>query len=111
MIVTRTTFVAGLALLVCSAGAGPTQSSRKPATYTITIEGMVFKPATLAIKPGDSVTWVNKDIVEHTATAEGTFDSKLIAPSKSWKQVFKTKGSFDYTCKYHPVMKGTLTVR
>ena len=108
---TRTTFAAGLALLMCSAAAGPAQSPRKPAAHTVTIEGMIYKPATLTIKPGDSVTWVNKDIVEHTATAEGRFDSKLIAPSKSWKQVFKTKGSFDYTCKYHPVMKGTLTVR
>lgn len=108
---TRRQFVAGLVLLVCSTGAGAAQSRRKPATHTVTIEGMVFKPATLTIKPGDSVTWVNKDIVEHTATAEGKFDSKLIAPSKSWKQVFKAKGSFDYTCKYHPTMKGTLLVR
>ena len=104
-------FAAGVALLLCSAAAGHAQAARKPATHTVTMEGMVFKPATLTIKSGETVVWVNKDIVEHTATADGKFDSKLISPGKSWKQVFKTKGSFDYTCKYHPPMKGTLVVR
>jgi plastocyanin len=108
---TRREFIAGLVLLVCSTGAGAAHSSRKPATHTITMEGMVFKPATLTIKPGDTVVWLNKDIVEHTATAEGKFDSRLIAPNKSWKQTFKTKGSFDYICTYHPTMKGTLVVK
>ena len=108
-------FVAGVALLLCSAAAGPPSrfaaSAGKPTTHTVTIEGMVFKPQKLTIAAGDTVVWVNKDVVEHTATAEGKFDSKMISPSKSWKQVFKTKGSFDYTCKYHPPMTGTLIVR
>jgi plastocyanin len=108
---TRREFVAGLALLLGSASAGFAQQRRKPTTHTVTIEGMVFKPATLTIKPGDTVIWVNKDIVEHTATAEGKFDSKMIHPAKSWKHVFNTKGSFDYICRYHPTMNATLAVR
>lgn len=103
--------LAVVALLVCSATAGHAEAARKPTTHTVTIEGMVFKPVTLTIKPGDTVVWTNKDIVEHTATAAGTFDSKLIAPAKSWRQMFKTKGSFDYICKYHPTMTGRLVVK
>lgn len=103
--------LAVVALLACSATAGHASAGRKPSTHTVTIEGMVFKPASLTIATGDTVVWVNKDIVEHTTTAEGTFDSKMIAAGKSWKQSFKTKASYDYLCKYHPTMKGTLVVK
>jgi plastocyanin len=108
---TRREFVAGLALLLGSASAGFAQQRRKPTTHKVIMEGMVFKPASITIKAGDSVLWMNNDIVEHTATAEGKFDSKLIAAGKSWKHTFKAKASYDYVCKYHPTMKGTLAVR
>lgn len=108
---TRRAFVAGLVLLACSTGAGAAQRGKKPATHTVTMEGMVFKPMTLTIRPGDTVVWVNKDIVEHTATAKGSFDSKMVAAGKSWKRTFKTAGSFDYVCTYHPTMTGKLVVR
>ena len=108
---TRREFVAGLALLLGSASAGFAQQRRKPTTHKVIMEGMVFKPPSLTINSGDSVVWVNNDIVEHTATADGKFDSKLVAPAKSWRQMFKTKGSYSYVCKYHPTMKGTLVVK
>ena len=108
---TRREFVAGLALLLGSASAGFAQQRRKPTTHKVIMEGMVFKPAALTINAGDSVLWINNDIVEHTATAEGKFDSKQVAPAKSFKQLFKTRGSYNYLCKYHPTMKGTLVVR
>ena len=102
-------------LLACTAvtvaAANGAQRGRKPATHTITITGMQFTPATLTIKPGDTVVWVNKDILAHTATAKaGAFDSKILQPGQSWKFVAKQKGSFAYTCIFHP-MNGTLTVR
>jgi len=110
--VTRRAFVAGLALLFGSAGLGAAQRGRRPRTHTIAMDGMVFKPASLTIDAGDSVTWVNNDIVEHTATAADTsWDSKMVAPAESWKHTFKTKRSYEYVCKYHPTMKGTLIVR
>ena len=109
---TRRAFLAGLVLLASSASAGAMpQTTRKAKAHTVKIDGMVFTPATLTINPGDSVTWINNDIVEHTATAaDGSFDSKMIAAGKSWKQTFKAKGDFPYVCKYHPTMKGTLKV-
>ena len=102
--------LAALALLACSLSAGAVPP---PKTHTVKMEGMVFVPATLTIKPGDSVQWQNIDLVEHTATASasGGFDSKMIAAGKSWKHTFKTKGSFAYVCKYHPTMKGSLVVK
>jgi plastocyanin len=111
--VTRRAFLAGLVLLASSASAGATQkTTRKPRTHTVKIDGMIFTPASLTIDAGDTVTWVNNDIVAHTATAaDGSFDSRMIAAGKSWKQTFTSKGDFAYVCKYHPTMKGTLKVR
>jgi plastocyanin len=75
------------------------------------MEGMKFQPDVLTVAVGDTVIWVNKDIVAHTATApDGTFDSKLIAPDKSWKLTVRKPGDFPYVCTYHPTMKGTLKV-
>lgn len=77
-------------------------------THVVTMEGMKFEPATLHVKPGDKVTWRNKDVVPHTATAKGVFDSGAIAPGKSWTWTVKGKGAKGYVCVYHPGMKGTV---
>jgi len=86
-------------------------TTRKPATHTVTIDGSQFTPAKLTVNSGDTVVWVNKDILAHTATSTaGGFDSKVIEPGKSWKLVVKKKGDFAYTCSFHP-MNGQLIVR
>jgi len=88
--------------------AGP---PRKPATHTVTIDGARFSPAELTVGAGDTIVWVNKDILAHTVTAkDGRFDSKVIAPGKSWRLVVKRKGAVPYVCAFHP-MTGTLTVK
>ncbi|MEP6594187.1 MAG: cupredoxin family copper-binding protein [Acidobacteriota bacterium] len=105
-------FASALCLALCTiavaAGDRPT-----PKTHTVTIEGMTFQPDVLTVASGDTVVWVNKDLVAHTATAStaGGFDSKLIAPDTSWKLTVRKKGEFAYTCTYHPTMKGTLRVK
>ena len=91
--------------------AGAAGSARKPKTHTVTIDGAKFSPETLTTAAGDTVVWVNNDIVAHTATAtSNAFDSKTIQPGKSWKFVAKQKGEFPYICSFHP-MKGVLRVK
>jgi plastocyanin len=96
----------GSAALAAQRGA-----ARKPATHTVTIDASSFSPATLTVKAGDTIRWVNKDILAHTATANaGGFDSKVIQPGKSWTFVARKKGEFPYTCAFHP-MNGKLVVQ
>jgi plastocyanin len=111
--VARTLLLTALALLLCGAGAGATQKARKPATHTVTLDATSFQPASLAIRAGDSVTWVNKDVMPHTATSTkaGVFDSGTLAPGKSWKYTFKTAGDIAYVCQFHPTMKGAVQVK
>ncbi|KHK59247.1 hypothetical protein PI86_09945 [Burkholderia sp. A9] len=80
-------------------------------THRITIEGMRFNPASLTVARGDTIVWVNKDLVAHTATAAGVFDSHEIAPDASWTYVANTPGRHAYLCTFHPTMKATLIVK
>jgi plastocyanin len=77
---------------------------------TVTIENLSFKPADIKAKVGDTIVWVNKDIVDHTATArDKSFD--VIQPAKnSVSQSLTKAGTFDYYCRYHPNMTGRLVV-
>lgn len=77
----------------------------------MTIDGASFSPADLSVTAGDTIVWVNKDLLAHTATAKGgAFDSTVIQPGESWRFVAKTVGAFPYICAFHP-MTATLTVR
>jgi plastocyanin len=83
-----------------------------PATHTVVMEGVAVAPTTLTVAKGDTVVWVNKDPFPHTATAQDkSFDSKEIAPGKSWRFTAKKSGTFAYICTLHPTMKGTLVVK
>ncbi|RQR21439.1 hypothetical protein DIE23_38250 [Burkholderia sp. Bp9143] len=80
-------------------------------TRRITIEGMRFNPASLTVERGDTIVWINQDLVAHTATAAGVFDSHEIAPGASWTYVANAPGRHAYICAFHPAMKATLTVK
>jgi plastocyanin len=87
-------------------------AARKPVTHTVTVDAAQFSPAELSVKVGDSIVWVNKDIVAHTATTvKSGFDSKMIEPGKSWRHTVKRKGEFPYICSFHPLMKAVLRVK
>ena len=104
-------FAAALALILCSMGlAAPDRAETR--THTVTIESMRFQPETITVAPGDTIIWVNKDLVPHTATSEaGRFDSKEIQAEKSWRYTVQKKGDYAYVCTFHPTMKGMLSVK
>jgi plastocyanin len=95
-----------------SLGRAAAEDRRQPATHTVTIDATSYRPRTLTVAAGDSVVWVNKDLLAHTATAKnGSFDSKDIPAGGSWTYRVGSEGLFAYTCLYHPTMKATLRVR
>ena len=80
------------------------------ATIEITMENLVISPAEVSARVGDTVTWVNKDVFAHTATAtNGDFDV-MLPPKKSATSVLKKAGTIDYYCRFHPNMKATLKI-
>jgi plastocyanin len=80
------------------------------ATIRITIDNLVFAPAEVSAKVGDTIEWTNKDVFAHTATARnGDFDVTT-PPKKTVTSVLSKAGRIEYYCRYHPNMKAVLTI-
>jgi nitrite reductase (NO-forming) len=71
-----------------------------------------YSPNVLMVPLGATVTWTNNDPgMLHTVTsADGSFDSGMLAAGQSWSYTFDQPGDFDYTCTPHPWMKGRVSV-
>src|SRR5689334_16285939 len=80
------------------------------ATIQIVMENLVISPAAASAKVGDTIEWVNKDVLAHTATARnGDFD--VMMPAKQTvTSLLKKAGTVDYYCRFHPNMKATLKI-
>jgi plastocyanin len=80
----------------------------------VVIRDFAFDPATVRVRPGTMVTWVNcgqEGEESHTSTADqGAWNSPLLAPGATFTQSFASAGSFPYHCTPHPGMRGTVTV-
>ena len=74
------------------------------------MQNMRFGPTPANIKAGDTIVWVNRDVVAHTATARnGSFD--VVVPARgSATTVVPTAGTIPFYCRYHPAMRGSLVV-
>jgi plastocyanin len=84
----------------------------KPKTHTVTMENMRFQPETLTVARGDTIVWINKDLVPHTARSKaGGFDSEVIQAEQSWRFTVQKKGDFAYVCTFHPTMTAMLRVK
>ena len=77
---------------------------------TITIDKLVFQPAEVKAKVGDTIVWDNKDFMAHTATATDKSWDVTIAPGKTGRTALKKAGSIDYYCRFHPNMKARVVV-
>ena len=77
--------------------------------HIVEIRDFEYSQLAGAIKPGDIVTWINKDLVPHTATAIGeSWDTGNILPGEM-KSITITDTMIDrYICRFHPVMKSAL---
>jgi plastocyanin len=78
-------------------------------TTHVTIENLVYSPVELKAKAGDTIAWINKDIVAHAATVRGGFDV-VIEANKSASLVLTKAGIVEYYCRFHPNMKGRITI-
>lgn len=93
-----------------SAGADATVvPAGKPAV--IHIKNLAYGKGALTITAGTTVEWVNDDPLAHTVVAaDSSYDSGLIEPGATWRHLFSVPGTYSYTCRPHPFMKGTITV-
>ncbi len=71
----------------------------------IFINSMGFSPATLQVKTGTTVRWVNHDVIAHSVVAsDQSFVSAVLNPGDSFNFTFSSAGTFDYVCGVHPML-------
>jgi len=80
------------------------------AEIEVTITKLAFAPAEIAVKPGDTIKWVNKDFVAHTATDRGKAFDVMILAHGTGSLVVEAAGTIDYFCRFHPMMKGRIEI-
>lgn len=79
--------------------------------HVVEIINFGFSPAKLEIKVGDTVKFVNRDEIRHSATAEDkSFNSELLGKDESKTFTFDKQGEYSYFCIPHPGMKGSINV-
>ncbi|MEP7143703.1 MAG: cupredoxin domain-containing protein [Ferruginibacter sp.] len=88
-----------------------TSEKTAPKTYTVEISQMKFIPAELNVQKGDTVIFINHDMVVHDVTEDPgkAWTSSPLPVGKSWSLV--VSGSSDYFCSIHQVMKGKIIVQ
>ena len=76
----------------------------------VRIEKIAYSPQKITAHVGDTVEWVNADIVAHTATArDGRWD--IVVPPNDTKRItLKAAGTVDYYCRFHPNMTGQIVI-
>jgi plastocyanin len=84
-------------------------SARKE--HRVSIAAMKYAPESLEVAVGDTITWVNRDLVPHTVSAGKALESGTIESERDWKYVARRKGRVDYICRFHPGMRATLIVK
>ncbi|HEY4780103.1 MAG TPA: cupredoxin domain-containing protein [Solirubrobacterales bacterium] len=110
--------LAASAVLLVGCGSGgdgtdqTSSASSGSGAQAVTIKDYIYKPASIAVPKGTTVTFTNHDTTAHTATSKqsGVFESGPIDPGKSAKITLEKTGTFTYYCLFHPFMKGTIVV-
>jgi plastocyanin len=105
-----------------SPGGGAAPQSTSPASSaaaqdssgaaTITIKGFAYEVPG-SIKPGATVTVINKDSAPHTVTAKdkGGFDVEVAGGKTATFKAPAEPGEYGIICTFHPNMSGTLVVK
>ena len=108
----------GLAAISMTVLAAPNEvSGERHATrapITITIDAFQFQPDKIRIKRGQRVIFINKDEVPHTVTPDKSahfVPSGIIKGGEQHEVLFDSAGVQNYSCDFHPSMRGRVIVK
>ena len=78
--------------------------------HQVSIKGFAFVPQELHVMAGDTVIWVNHDIVPHSIVISGTEEAISPEFDKGENFMYVVKSKMDYECGLHPSMKGIIII-
>jgi len=103
--------VAAVVMAVAGLPVGPSAAERSR-THVVEIRRFEFVPAEVEVGPGDTIRWINRDPVPHTATAaDSAWDSGRLESGEAWDLVVGDGDAGNYLCAYHPTMRGQVVER
>ncbi|HUR24220.1 MAG TPA: plastocyanin/azurin family copper-binding protein [Acidimicrobiales bacterium] len=75
------------------------------------LKDIAFKPGTISVKAGDTVSWRFEDKgIAHNVVADDESFKSDTKESGVFQHTFGGAGTFKYSCTVHPGMNGTVTV-
>ena len=79
-------------------------------THIVRITQMKFVPDVVKVHKGDTIMWINDDLVEHDVTEQAlmSWTSSRLSPGSTWKMA--ATNSEGYYCSLHVIMKGQIVV-
>jgi plastocyanin len=80
------------------------------ASIMVIIKNFTFNPASVTIKSGTQVIWINNDSMIHNIVI-GKITSPDLTKGMEWSQTFDQSGTFKYKCGFHSSMTGTIVVK
>lgn len=112
LFVLAATLFASLALPTVSAiaGGGCHDGATMGEGDTVEMKDACFRPSTLRIDPGDTVTFVNRDAMTHNVTAMGWGQFEDMNQGDAFRATFEESGVYAFACQYHPGMTGAIVV-
>ncbi|MDH5224151.1 MAG: plastocyanin/azurin family copper-binding protein [Actinomycetota bacterium] len=69
-----------------------------------------FRPATLQVNPGDTITFVNRDQYAHNVIGSGWGRHEDIERGERFSTSFQDEGIYPFACTLHPGMTGVILV-
>lgn len=76
----------------------------------ITTFDFSYRPSSVTVRVGDTVTFVNDDEIPHDAVGDG-WSTTLLTQGQSDAVSFSRAGTYRFTCSLHPQMSGSIVVR
>jgi plastocyanin len=107
------------ALLVSLVVIAPTTRAQAP-NATVELRGTAFMPSSLTVLVGTTVTWSQKDSIEHTVSVDENqpeeWTDGILLPMNAggvlnqFEHTFENLGTTTYHCEVHPNMVGKVIV-
>lgn len=93
---------------------GQENVSQDGVAVNIEISNFAYTPARRTVKKGTTVTWTNRDRMEHDIAPDNPTasfaKSPLLGRGESYSVTFDEVGTYTYYCSPHPYMTGEIEV-
>lgn len=106
-----------LALAACGGdgggdGAAAPGSEGARSQGEVAIVDFTFRPATVNVPAGTTVTWTNEDTFAHSIQPEADLfpTSPDIGPGETFSHTYEEPGTYPYICGIHNSMTGAVVV-